>query len=204
MLLSAIIDSLASAIKQTSATEWAIVFFALLYVIFAALENVFCWLFGILASILSVYLCYQGNLFLESGLQVFYVIIGVYGWYEWLYGSTKKAALSISSFSVAKNSYAVCIGLAMWLPLGVFAHLYSTQALPYLDAFITAFSIIATWMTAKKVIENWIFWVVIDALAIYLYASRSFYLISGLYGLYTILSISGYFQWKKKIEKSYA
>ena len=92
----------------------------------------------------------------------------------------------------------------MWLPLGVFAHLYSTQALPYLDAFITAFSIIATWMTAKKVIQNWIFWVVIDALAIYLYASRSFYLISGLYGLYTILSISGYFQWKKKIEKSYA
>lgn len=199
MRASVIFDSIVSTINQTSVTEWIIFILALFYVVLAALENIFCWLFGILSSALSVYLCYQGQLFLESGLQVFYVVIGAYGWYEWLRGSTKKAALPISSFSFSKSISSFFIGCLLWLPFGFIAHRYSTQALPYLDAFITAFSIVATWMTAKKIIQNWIFWIIIDALAVYLYASRTFYLIALLYGVYTVLSIIGYLQWKKKL-----
>jgi nicotinamide mononucleotide transporter len=210
-----IYSSVISAIRQTSLTEWFIFVSALVYVILAAIENVWCWLFGILASAFSVYLCYTGHLFLESGLQVFYVFIGIYGWYEWLYGEKKNAEqaattlsgkntpsrteLKIVSWPFLKNGCLILIGCCLWMPFGYIAHHYSTQALPYLDGFITAFSLVATWMTAKKIIQNWIFWIVIDAAAVVLYACRDFYLIALLYFIYTLLAFIGYLQWKKRI-----
>lgn len=203
--------SVISAVEQTSLTEWFIFIFALVYVLLAAIENVWCWLFGILASALSIYLCYMGNLFLESGLQIFYVFMGVYGWYEWLYGNKKKqqalqtavdTELPIVSWNLQKNISLFLIGGILWVLFGYIAYRYSTQALPYLDAFITAFSLVATWMTARKIIENWIYWIIIDASAVVLYASRDFYLIALLYVIYTIIAIIGYFQWKKRIQPS--
>lgn len=199
MSVNSITDSLREALQHTSITEWLIFISALLYVILAAIENVWCWIFGILSSAFSIYLCYTGQLFLESGLQVFYVAIGIYGWYQWLHGSEEKTELKIISFSAVKNSYLILIGIILWIPFGFFAHKYSTQAMPYLDAFITAFSIVATWMTAKKILENWLYWLVIDALAVLLYAYRGFYLIALLYIIYTALAFAGYVQWRKKI-----
>ena len=192
-------DIVVEAAKATSITEWLIFITALLYVLLAAIENVWCWLFGILSSIFSIYLCYSGHLFLESGLNVFYVVIGIYGWYQWLYGSDKKTELPLISYSFKKNILLIFIGAIIWIPFGFAAHKFSTQAMPYLDAFITAFSIVATWMTAKKIIENWLYWIVIDALAILLYTYRGFYLIGLLYIIYTILAFAGYISWRKKL-----
>jgi nicotinamide mononucleotide transporter len=199
MDLSQILISFISALKATSITEWLIFITALIYVLLAAIENVWCWLFGIFSSALSVYLCYEGKLFLESGLSIFYVIIGAYGWYQWLYGSGEKKELEVVSASLQKNFAYILIAVLLWIPLGFIAQKFSTQAMPYLDAFITAFSIIATWMTAKKILENWIYWIVIDAFAVVLYSYRGFYLIGLLYIIYTILAAAGYFSWRKKI-----
>ena len=152
-----------------------------------------------MSSALSINFCYSGKLFLESGLSGFYVAISIYGWYQWLHGSQKKKELKIITLPLVINLYLILIGCFIWIPFGFVAHKYSTQVMPYLDAFITAFSLIATWMTAKKIIENWLFWIVIDALAILLYLCREFYLIALLYLIYTILALTGYIQWKKKI-----
>ncbi|MES2590306.1 MAG: nicotinamide riboside transporter PnuC [Bacteroidota bacterium] len=202
MDITTISDSVISAFHQTSGIEWLIFITALLYVILAGIENSWCWLFGIVASILSVYLCYEGKLFLESGLQLFYIIIGIYGWYQWLHGSKEKTELPIVSFSFIKNMLLLSIGCILWIPFGYIANRYSTQVMPYLDGFITAFSLVATWMTTKKIIENWLYWIVIDALAIVLYASRGFYLLALLYIIYTLLAANGYFQWRKKLTSS--
>lgn len=199
MNLSNILDSLQSAFFQTSFTEWLIFITALLYVILAAIENVWCWLFGIISSALYIYFCYSGKLFLESGLNLFYVVIGIYGWYQWLYGSKEKSELKIVTISVTENIYLIIIACLIWIPFGYAAHRYSTQVMPYLDAFITAFSLVATWMTAKKILQNWLYWVVIDTLAIALYAYRSFYLSALLYFIYTLLALAGYIKWRKKI-----
>jgi len=199
MNFSDVSQSVVSAFKATSITEWLIFITAMAYVALAAIENVWCWLFGILSAAFSVYLCFTGHLFLESGLNIFYVVIGIYGWYQWLYGSKQKTELPIVSFSFQKNLYLLAAGIIIWIPFGYAAHRFSTQVLPYLDAFITAFSIVATWMTAKKIIENWLYWVVIDALAAVLYAYRGFYLISLLYIIYTIIALAGYFSWRKKL-----
>lgn len=202
--MNTIIQSVINAIKETSITEWLIFVTALLYVILAALEHVLCWLFGILSSALTIYLCYEGHLFLESGLNVFYVLIGIYGWYQWLYGSAEKTELPVVSYSIGNNIYLVLIGALTWIPFGYIAHKYSTQVLPYMDAFITAFSLVATWMTAKKIMENWLYWIVIDGLAVFLYAYRGFYLLSLLYVIYTILAAAGYLSWRKKLKASSA
>jgi nicotinamide mononucleotide transporter len=201
MKISEITSSIQETLIHTSILEWAIFFSALVYVVLATLENIWCWIFGIASSAMLVYLCFTGNLFLESGLNIFYVIIGIYGWYEWRCGSKEKSELTISSFSLKNNLILILFGIAFWLPLGFIAHRYSTQALPYLDAFITAFSIIATWMQAKKIIQNWLFWILLNGLGIILYSYRGFYLIALLSIIYTFLSVSGYFSWRKRILK---
>ncbi len=192
-------DLLRAAIVETSITEWFIFIFALAYILLAAMENSWCWIFGILSSALSIYLCFKGNLFLESGLSIFYVLFGIYGWYQWRFGSEKNTEIRIISLPVKKFPGILFCGVLLWIPAGLIAAKYSTQALPYLDAFITAFSLIATWMTAKKILENWLFWIVIDGLSISLYASRGFYLIALLFIIYTIIAAAGYFKWKKKL-----
>lgn len=203
MILSSFFDSLLTAFHQTSLTEWLIFISALLYILLAAVENVWCWLFGIISSALLVYLCFSGHLFLESGLNIFYVIIGIYGWYQWLHGSEHKTELSITFYSVKKNALLAGLGLLIWFPFGFVAHRYSTQVLPYLDAFITSFSIIATWMQAKKIIENWLYWIVLNGLSIMLYSYRGFYLIALLSVVYTLLSVTGYLSWRKKTATSF-
>ncbi|MCE3280578.1 MAG: nicotinamide riboside transporter PnuC [Bacteroidetes bacterium] len=200
MDFSEINNSIVTAFHATSITEWLIFISAIIYVLLAAAENIWCWLFGIISSALSVYLCYSGQLFLESGLSVFYVVIGIYGWYQWLYGSDIKTELPVTSASLKKNLLFILISVLLWVPFGYIAQKFSTQAMPYLDAFITSFSIVATWMTAKKIIENWLYWIVIDALAILLYGFRGFYLIAFLYIIYTILAAAGYMSWRKKIK----
>ena len=199
MHLSDILISIVNAFKQTSVTEWLIFSTSLIYVVLATIENIWCWLFGIISSAFSIYLCYSGKLFLESGLQVFYVIIGIYGWYQWLFGSEEKTELKIMSYSLSINALLILIGCLIWIPFGFIAHRYSTQVMPYLDAFITAFSIVATWMPAKKILENWLYWIIIDTLAIFLYSYRGFYLISIIYFIDTLLAFIGYLKWRKKL-----
>lgn len=201
MNFSEIFHSINNAATETSLTEWLIFITAMLYVVLAGAENSWCWLFGIISSALSVYLCYTGQLFLESLLSIFYVLIGFYGWYQWKYGSKEKKELNINSISTKKLIVLVLIGFSFWLPIGVFAESFSTQALPYVDAFVTSFSIVATYMAAKKMIQNWIFWIIIDAVAVYLYASRDFNLIALLYFIYTLIAFAGYISWKKKTNK---
>jgi nicotinamide mononucleotide transporter len=201
MNFAGIYEAVISALTSTTLTEWLIFTTAIIYVVLAAFENVWCWLFGIISSASSVYLCYTGHLFLESGLSVFYVIIGIYGWYQWLHGSKENSEITIVHSNFKQNIFLLLIGVIIWIPFGYAAHNFSTQAMPYLDAFITSFSIVATWMTAKKIIENWWYWIVVDALAVVLYTYRGFYLIGLLYIIYTILAAAGYFSWLKKIRK---
>lgn len=199
MTSSEILNSIYKALLETTGIEWAGFLCALAYIILIALEISWGWLFGIAASGFTVYLCFSGNLFFESGLNLFYVIIGFYGWYQWLYGSAEKKEIHITRLPFLKNTLLIGIGIIIWLPFAFYAKQYSTQVLPYLDAFITVFSIIATWMTAKKLIENWIYWIILDALGIYLFANRGFYLFAVLNIIYVLMSFAGYFSWRKKI-----
>jgi len=185
----------------SSLLEVIAVVFAVLYVIFASYEKALCWPAAAISTGIYIYICYKANLLLETVLQVFYLFMAFYGWYQWLYGKRKEHRLNIISFPVSKIALLVMGGIPFALLAGYLFGTYFNASLPYLDGTVTIYSFLATWMVARKIIENWLFWMVIDVLAIYLYASRGLCLSGILYFLYTLIAIFGYFKWQRLMKQ---
>lgn len=153
---------------------------------------------GFLSSGLYAIICYQSLLYLETGLQVFYLIASVWGWYKWSnFSNTKKSEISISRNSIPHNLISILILLIISIFLGKIFSSYTQAAMPYIDAPISVFSIYATYLTAEKKIENWLYWVVINSASIYLFYKRGLELTSLLYFGYLIMAIIGYLKWQK-------
>lgn len=184
-----------SMVRATSAIEWLAVGSLIVYVSLMAKENILAWPMGILGSGLYCWICFSNQLFLDAILQVFYVIFGLYGWLLWRH---KKHDFSIHTVSIQRHFLFIAIGFLLVIVLGYLADTFTSQASPYVDGFIFVFSLIATYMTAQKMIENWVYWIIIDAVAVGLFYSKDLYLTSGLYVLYTILSFIGLITWKKE------
>jgi nicotinamide mononucleotide transporter len=197
MHLNEFLEGLVYAVENTSALELVAVVLALIYVVLASHQNIFCWLAGLASVAIYTYICYHSRLYLETILQVFYLFISLYGWYQWVYGAADKKELRVSSYPAKKLTLIILSGSVLSLVAGYFFDVYTTAALPYLDAFVTVFSMITTWMTAKKVLQSWIFWIVIDLAAMILYSKRGLYLSGVLYFVYVLICFYGYRQWKK-------
>jgi len=167
---------------------------ALTYIILASKQNYFCWPMSLLSCIIYAWLCYGVQLYLESFLQTFYFIVALYGWYFW---KIPANSLNVSYQSVNTNISVSIILLFAGLILGYFAHIYSSAALPYIDSVIFLFSIYATYITALKKIESWLYWIVINSISVFIYFSRGLYITSFLYLLYALLAVQGFMNWRK-------
>ena len=190
------LSGLSSAWVATSHIEIVAVVFGLIYIILAAKENVWCWPAGFIGTGTSIYLFWDGSLYMESALNVYYLLMAVFGWWQWQYGSKQKSTLAIRSL-VAKEHFIV-LGLiaALTLISGYLLSNNTDAALPYLDSFTTWSAVITTWMVARKILENWLYWIVINSASIYLYIDRGFLLYAVLFGLYVIIAAFGYRQWR--------
>ncbi|XOV66182.1 MAG: nicotinamide riboside transporter PnuC [Fluviicola sp.] len=201
-------ESFWKGVLATSPLEWTAVLTSVVYVILATFRSIWCWLFAFVSASLYVYICYTFDLFIESGLQLFYVAMAVVGWVSWSKAKPKDESLLDSAVETSKtriHSWGWALHFANVTASGVLALVigwvfenYTSQANPYLDAFTTVFSLLATFMVTKRVLENWIYWVVIDAVSIVLYTSRGLYLSSVLYALFTVLAIIGFIAWFKE------
>lgn len=178
-----------------SIIELAAVFFSILYVVLAAKENNWCWPAAAISVCLYIYLCFQAQLYLETGLQVFYLFMAGYGFLQW---KKPKEEIAIKRWPLSHHLKIIFIGIATAFLLGKIADVYTNAALPLIDAFTTVFSLFATYMVTRKILENWIYWIVIDTVSVYLYFSRDLQLTAGLFAAYTILAIFGYLSWKKQ------
>ena len=176
---------------------------AIMYLILAAKEDVRCWYAALISSILYFYIMLQAGLLMEGGLQIFYVFMAVYGWMQWKDTNNKTSSLKISSWS--KTTHLIIISFVITLSLisGIFLEKFTNAALPFLDALTTWGAIASTYMVAKKVIENWFYWFVIDSISIYLFISRELFLTAFLFLLYLVIIIYGYRSWKKLLKNSY-
>ena len=172
------------------------VLFGVAYIILAARKNVWCWLMGIISSLLGVWLFYQTRLYAEAFLFSYYVVIGFYGWFAWR-NAEKAGILPIITWSGLRHTMVIGTGIALFLLVWWILHNFTDAVMPLLDSFTTVFSFIATWMVAKRVLENWLYWIVIDAFTIYLYLSRGLELYAILSLVYTILAVYGFFHWRK-------
>lgn len=172
------------------------VIFGVVYVILVAKSKISCWIFGIIGSLISIYLfIVYAKLYAESILYLFYVIAGIYGWIKW-----KKHACPEEVYKQQFSTHVKYIGVGTVLSVLLYYiinYLFEEAEKPLIDSFTTIFSFIATYITAKKWIENWIYWIVIDAVTTYLYFSRGLEIYSLLMLSYTFIAVYGYMQWKK-------
>ena len=172
---------------------------AVTYLILAAKEDVRCWYAAGISSLLYIYIMYQADLIMESILQIFYVLMAVYGWLQWKNIINSDVSLSIKRWSKVKHFYSISSVIILSIFTGIVLSNNTNAALPFLDAFTTWGAIISTYMVTKKIIENWIYWFVIDSVSIYLFISRELYLTAILFFIYLIIIIFGYVSWKNKL-----
>ena len=118
-----------------------------------------------------------------------------YGYYHW---NKKEQSLQISEWSISKHLFVLVIGAILTFLMGFYFTTYTNAKMPIVDSFTTVFSIFATYMVAKKILGNWLYWIVIDIVSVYLYSSRDLHFTSLLFMAYTIIAIFGYFSWLKR------
>jgi nicotinamide mononucleotide transporter len=155
----------------------------------------------LLASLLSVVVLFEVRLYSEAALNVFYAVMAVYGWYQWRYGgqrlSENVVTLPISVRPRRWHAAVLCGTTLASAALGAVMSGYTAAAFPYLDAFVTVASMVTTYMVARKILENWLYWLVIDSLSLYLYVARELYLYAGLFALYLVLVVIGWYRWHR-------
>jgi len=178
---------------------WEVIAVALgiAYLLLAMRENRLCWYAAFVSTAIFLVLFWQVNLLMESALQVYYLVMAVYGWRQWGGGGEegKHDALLISSWPLRNHLLAIAgISLAS-ITSAMLLSTYTQAALPLLDSFTTWGSIVTTWMVTRKILENWLYWLLIDSVSIYLYSERGLYLTAALFVAYLIIVIFGYRKW---------
>ena len=139
---------------------------------------------------------------MESLLQIFYVLMAVYGWLHWKNIINSKSDLRIKSWNNLNHVYTVISVIILAILSGIVLEEYTQAALPFIDAFTTWGAIVTTYMVAKKILENWIYWFVIDSISIYLYTSRGLYLTAFLFVIYLVIIVFGYRSWKRTLNQT--
>ncbi len=170
---------------------------AIAYLILAMLQDIRCWVAWIISSLMYFFVMYSANLYMEALLQIFYIFIGLYGLYQWRFKADKKDALKITTWSV-KNHLMVIGALVFLTSLsGYVLMIYTAAASPFIDAFTTWGAIAASYLVAKKILENWFYWFVIDFVSVFLFISRELYPTALLFIVYLVLVVIGYSAWRK-------
>jgi len=179
-----------------SIIESVAVLFSIAYVVLAAKQNIWCWFFAAISVSLYIYICFSSQLFAETGLQAFYLYMAAYGYNNW---NKSNKRLKVSQWNTGKHLILILLATIFTFIMGFYFTTYTSAKMPIVDSFTTVFSIIATYMVTKKVLESWLYWIVIDAMSIYLYFSRDLHLTSLLFLIYTVIAIFGYFSWLKQM-----
>ncbi len=173
------------------------VIFSILYLFFSIRQNIFLWPLGITSALLYMVVFYQSKFYADMGLNGYYVLISIYGWFLWRRGSGDGGSeLPVSRLGKRSALVLLVITAAAFVCIGMILNRYTDSPVPYWDAFTTAVSFTATWMLARKILENWILWIIVDAVSMGLYLYRGLYPTLFLFAIYTTMAVIGYIKWK--------
>lgn len=171
---------------------------SLIYVYLSIKQKISLWIFGFLCSSLYVVVFWQNKFYADMSLQFYYLAVSVYGWINWEKGTqSPEHELPIRKTSLKEG---FILGISALLIYFVYFYIlknFTDSPLPKSDSFTTALSIVATWMLARKMIDNWILWIIIDAVSASLYFYKEMNITAILFVIYTIMAIIGYFKWRK-------
>ncbi|MDP4712271.1 MAG: nicotinamide riboside transporter PnuC [Saprospiraceae bacterium] len=178
--------------------DWSATLLALVYVILAARQRAIAWIFGIVSCSLWAYASFFFyQLYLDALLQLFYVGMGFWGWFSWRKNKTSGGNLSIATLPWQQHLWIITAGTLIGLLFGYFFAAWTPAAATYPDALTTIFALFATLMQVRKILENWLYWIVIDAAYAWLYGSRGAWLFMLLMVVYVAIATIAWWQWQK-------
>lgn len=199
--MQSIIEGIVNGIYQTSGLEWVAVICGVASVIYSMRENILVYPTGIISVLIYVYLAFEYKLYADMGVNGYYFVMSVYGWYYWTNTDGNKDQIPVTINSVRENFYSMGI-LAGSFGILVYVLINFTDSdVPFWDASTTAFAILGMWLMARKKLENWIAWIITDLISIPLYFYKGLVLTSFQFLIFTILATMGYFAWKKSLEE---
>ncbi|MBV7317098.1 nicotinamide riboside transporter PnuC [Shewanella sp. NIFS-20-20] len=178
------------------------VLLAMAYLILAMRQSIWCWPAALASTAIYTLLFWKVSLLMESVLNVYYMAMAVYGFWLWKHGGERGQGQALVSWSLKRHAVIIGATSLISLAVGYLMATYTHASMAYLDAATTCFAVMTTVLVAKKVVENWLYWVVIDLVSIYLYMNKGMILTSGLFVVYVGLAISGYFLWRKQLQPS--
>ncbi|MFC2113794.1 nicotinamide riboside transporter PnuC [Bacteroidota bacterium] len=181
--------------------EFIAVIFGIAGVWLTARQIIWCWPVAIVNVVLSAYIFYESKLYQDGILQLFYLGMAFYGWHNWRYGGTDKTELKVSRISSKSGFILILSAFSLIYLCGYLFKHYTDAALPYWDATTTVWGVIATVLMAKKIIENWAIWILIDLLNSAIYFYKGLYGFVFLYFVFTILAVFGMIEWMKDFKK---
>ena len=167
--------------------------------------NIYLWLVSIIMPAIYLYVFYIAGLYADFAINIYYLLIAIYGWLAWRYGfklfSIKKdksggEMLKISSLPKKLWLRLLAIYIILQISITWILVTYTNSDVPWLDSFTTSVSIIAMWLLARKYLEQWLIWIVVDIVSVGLYLYKELYYTSALYLFYAIIAIFGYLKWK--------
>lgn len=174
----------------------------LLYIIFSIRQSIFTWPTGLLTSAIYIVVFFNSKFYADMGLQVYYVIISIYGWYFWLNGNKEENNKLMPVRRIGKTLWLKLCAITVLLYIVIVLVLlnFTDSDVPFMDALTTACSITATWMLAKKYIEQWLIWIFVDLFSAGLYVYKGLWPTVVLFMVYTIMAYVGYLEWKKDLK----
>jgi len=173
------------------------VLFAVTYLLLAVKQDVKCWFAAIISSTLYFFIMYKAGLYMEAWLQIFYIIMAFYGIQQWTVTNNNQSKFIVRSWRWNTHFWVIAIIIILAIITGLLLEKFTNAALPFLDGLTTWGAIITTYMVAKRLLENWIYWFVIDMISIYLFLSRGLFLTAILFCIYLVIIFFGYRSWIK-------
>ncbi len=182
-----------------SPAELLAVALALAYLVLAMRQSIWCWPCAFASTAIYFDLFLDRQLYQQSLLQIFYLIMAVYGYWHWRHGARGKQELPVTTWPLRRHLQAATAVLVLTTVTGWLEARYTDAPLPYLDAFTTWGSVVTTWMVARKVLENWLYWLVVDGVLVYVYFISSLPATALLFVVYLGIVIAGYFSWRRTL-----
>jgi nicotinamide mononucleotide transporter len=176
-----------------------------IFLYFEIKQSKWLWPVGLFSALMYIYVFFMAKFYADMGLQFYYVFISIYGWFHWS-RSKGQDGKELPVVNLGRRLFfkLLLTSLFIYIAISFILVNYTDSPIPYWDSFTTALSIIATWMLAKKILEQWLVWVIVDAVSLGLYLYKGLYPTAILFAFYTVLALYGYIQWKKDLVKSKA
>lgn len=201
-MMSEFFNNAINELLASSSWELAAVVLAIAYLLFAMKQSQWCWPAAFVSTAIYTVLFWESALLMESILNAYYLLMAVYGWWAWHQKDNSGNERVIVSWSPIQH-IKVIVGLSLVSAILGFVMANFTHAdFAYLDTFTTVFAVFTTWMVTQKVLENWIYWLVIDAASIYLYLAKGFNLTALLFMFYCVMVIIGYVKWRSDYQRN--